>query len=178
MKKIIFLFVVFLSFAGSTFGQESLPANSQNSDSQKTVEVLDAEALQSLLKSEEGITILNFWATWCRPCVAELPIFENLHERYPIDQLNVVLVSLDFPDAIESKLLPFLEEKGIVSKVAVLDAGKPNVWIDWVDPEWSGVIPFTFIFDNSTNRKWNFAGEMEAAMLHEILEQKFKLDTK
>ena len=90
--------------------------------------------------------VVNFWATWCGPCVKELPYFEALHKRYEDQPVKVVLVSLDFEKHIVKKLLPFLNKKDIQSDVVLLADGKANNWIDKVDPSWSGAIPITLVY--------------------------------
>jgi thiol-disulfide isomerase/thioredoxin len=86
--------------------------------------------------------IINFWATWCKPCVKELPYFENITAQN-IEDIEVILVSLDFKKQIERKLLPFLKKNQLKSKVVVLSDGKYNNWIDRIDDKWSGSIPAT-----------------------------------
>ena len=46
------------------------------------------------------VYLIDFWATWCKPCIKELPAFEELNARYQDKGLKVVLVSLDFPDIL------------------------------------------------------------------------------
>ena len=87
--------------------------------------------------------VINFWATWCKPCVKELPYFEALTKAHQKDKVKVVLVSLDFPKQLESKLVPFVQENKLQSTVVVLLDGKYNDWIDKVATEWSGAIPVT-----------------------------------
>lgn len=83
---------------------------------------------------------------WCAPCVKELPYIEAYTKKHP--EVEVLLVSMDFPKEIETKLKPFLKEKNITSKVVLLDDPDSNTWIDKIDPNWSGAIPFTIIFNN------------------------------
>ena len=102
------------------------------------------EDLEPQLHLDNDTTyVINFWATWCAPCVAELPYFEDLNEKY--DLVKVVLVSLDFERQIDKKVIPFLNKNKIASEVVVLLDGKANRWIDRVDPNWSGAIPVTYI---------------------------------
>ncbi len=84
--------------------------------------------------------IINFWATWCVPCVKELPYFEELNAKYTKHPIKVILVSLDFTEEAVTK---FIAKKGIKSKVVLLTDSKTNNWIDKVDPNWSGAIPIT-----------------------------------
>ena len=97
--------------------------------------------------SDDKVHIINFWATWCKPCVKELPYMDALNDIYGKD-VKVTLVSLDFPRQIESKLIPFMEKNQLKSEIVVLDDGKTNEWINKVDPRWSGAIPATVVFKN------------------------------
>lgn len=107
---------------------------------------------ESVLNQNNDTTyIINFWATWCGPCVKELPYFEALNDLYKDDKVKVVLVSLDFEKFIDKSLLPFLNKKKIISDVVVLLDGKTSKWIDRVDPSWSGAIPIT-VFYNKKER--------------------------
>lgn len=97
-------------------------------------------------KNNDTTYVINFWATWCKPCVKELPYFENLNQTHQNEKVKVVLVSLDFPRDLEKKLLPFLEKRELHSDVVVLLDADYNSWIDKVDPEWGGAIPATLIY--------------------------------
>ena len=113
----------------------------------KSVLSLNYEQLKPYLEKNDGKTyVVNFWATWCAPCVKELPFFERLNEDYKDKNVKVILVSLDFPKKIESQLLPFLERKKINSTVYVLDDPDANSWIEKIDKSWSGAIPATIIY--------------------------------
>jgi len=106
------------------------------------------QAFENELYTESDSTyILNFWATWCKPCVAELPYFEQLHEEYEGTTTKVVLVSLDFKRQINKKLIPFMINKRIKSDVISLTDSKTTKWIDLVDESWSGALPATLIFN-------------------------------
>lgn len=111
------------------------------------IPVYNFNELEPLLyTNSEKIQIVNFWAMWCAPCVQELPFIQEYANKHP--QVEVIFVSLDFPKDIETKLKPFLQKKGITSKVVLLDDPDANSWIDKVDPNWSGALPFTIIFNN------------------------------
>ena len=100
--------------------------------------------------------VINFWATWCKPCVEELPYFQALHEAYEGQPVKVVLVSLDFPQKLESKLVPFVEERRLQPLVVALLDGRYNDWIDKVSAEWTGAIPATLIYRGGDR---NFVGQ-------------------
>lgn len=100
--------------------------------------------------------VINFWATWCKPCVKELPYFEALHENFKGEKIKVILVSLDFKKDVEPKLIPFVKEHKLKSDVVALTDHKYNEWIDKVDPKWGGAIPVTVVY-NQQQRE--FIGE-------------------
>jgi thiol-disulfide isomerase/thioredoxin len=103
-------------------------------------------ALEPLLQPPvSGILILNFWATWCAPCVEELPYFEEVTRKHDPREVRVVLINLDFRKQLTKRLLPFLQKRDIASTVVILDDPDANAWIDKIHPEWSGAIPATLI---------------------------------
>jgi thiol-disulfide isomerase/thioredoxin len=101
---------------------------------------------KAVLSDANTIYVVNFWATWCAPCVKELPHFEklNLENR----KIKVVLVSLDFKNQYDSKLLPFVKNRKINSEVVLLTDKDYNTWLSMVDKDWSGSIPATLIIKN------------------------------
>lgn len=112
------------------------------------VEVFDSYSIleKQILSDKNTIYVVNFWATWCGPCVKELPHFEQLNSENK--NIKVVLVSLDFKNQFESKLLPFLRKKSIKSEVVFLSDTNYNSWLPMVDKDWSGSIPATLIIKN------------------------------
>ena len=112
--------------------------------SAQTVPSLNYTELKPLLNQEgDKIYVVNFWATWCAPCIKELPYFEVLNQR---EDVQVLLVSLDFPKHKESRLLPFIKKNKLQSKVVLLDDADENYWINDIHPNWSGAIPATLIY--------------------------------
>lgn len=104
------------------------------------------DELSNIIDKEDGKTyVINFWATWCKPCVEELPYFEQLKEAYDDDKVEVILVSLDFKKQFEKKLVPFMSKHDLKSDVMVLLDPDSNTWINAVSDEWSGAIPATII---------------------------------
>lgn len=113
-----------------------------------------------LHRSNDTTYVINFWATWCAPCVKELPYFEKLMKEKKGEPFKVILVSMDFPKDIKKKLIPFVHERGIAESVIALADLDYNSWIDKVSTEWDGAIPFTLIY-NSRGRKIK-SGELDS----------------
>lgn len=123
-----------------------------------TVKIYDKydDLAQEYMDRDDGYTyVINYWATWCGPCVKELPYFEQLLTAYKSDKIRVVLVSLDFPKKVDSKLLPFLNKHNIQSEVVLLDDPKSNIWIDKVDASWEGAIPVTIVYKGNERKFWD-----------------------
>ncbi len=113
------------------------------------LEIYDFAGVEKYLNYNDDKTyIVNFWATWCAPCVKELPYFEKIGADYKSEDVEVILVSLDFPKHYESKLKPFIAEKKLQSKMIVLNDVDSNSWIPKVNENWSGAIPATLIYNN------------------------------
>lgn len=117
---------------------------------ESTIKIYNYDELAPLLhKQDDKIHVVNFWATWCKPCVEELPAFEKLQATYKDKNVEVLLVSIDFPNQIEEQLVPFIKENKIQSEVVVLDDPYQNKWINAIDKTWSGALPATLIYKNN-----------------------------
>jgi thiol-disulfide isomerase/thioredoxin len=114
------------------------------------IRITDFNGLEPLLNQRNDTTyVVNFWATWCIPCVRELPFFQQLHDDYKDSQLRVILVSLDFKKDMESRLKPFIHKNKLTPEVILLYDPDGNAWIDKVSAEWSGALPATVIFNRN-----------------------------
>ncbi len=118
-----------------------------------TLEVYDYSGLEVFLnRKDEKTYVINFWATWCAPCIKELPFFEKLNEVYTDRDVEVILVSLDFPKQYDSKLKPFIKDKKLKSKVVALNDTDANFWIPKISEDWTGAIPATLIYNKDKRR--------------------------
>ena len=131
--QFLFLFFVTFSFYNSV--------NAQDLIAFKTFDELNTYIKENNSKP----LVINFWATWCAPCVKELPYFEKLNKEN--QNVKVILVSLDFEKQVESKLIPFLKKKKIASTSIYLADKDYNSWLPKIDKNWSGSIPATVIFN-------------------------------
>ncbi|QBZ98014.1 TlpA family protein disulfide reductase [Flavobacterium sangjuense] len=102
---------------------------------------------KAIIKNDDKIYVINFWATWCAPCIKELPYFEKLHQQNK--NVIVILASLDSKKDIEKKLIPFVKRRKITAQVVSLNDKDYNSWLPKIDQDWSGSIPATFIFSGN-----------------------------
>ena len=113
-------------------------------------DVVDFDGLKPYLnKKDDNVYVINFWATWCAPCVKELPYFEQLNKNYKSQNVEVILVSLDFPKQYQKKLMPFIKQKNLQSKVIALNDVDQDRWINGINENWSGAIPATLIYNKN-----------------------------
>jgi thiol-disulfide isomerase/thioredoxin len=114
---------------------------------QEKVTVYDTydEFAKNIFIEDENIYVINFWATWCAPCIKELPYFEKLNAENK--NVKVILVSLDSKKDLDKKLIPFIEKRKLKSKVLLLTDKDYNSWLSKVDADWSGAIPATLLLN-------------------------------
>ncbi len=125
--------------------QSCVPKESE--EEPKKIKIIDFDQLEPRLQLEnDTIYIVNFWATWCTPCVNELPDFEKLAMEYKNEKVKFLLVSMDFPQQLETKVIPFMKEHDLKSEVVLLFDTNANVWINKVSQRWSGSIPATVVY--------------------------------
>jgi thiol-disulfide isomerase/thioredoxin len=134
------------------------------------LKVINKSDLLALLNSKSDTTyVINFWATWCKPCVEELPVFEKINFDYKGKKVKVVLISNDFKKQVTPKLKPFLLEKNIQSEVWWMSETDPNVWVNMVDPNWEGSLPATLIFKGNEQKRFFHEGDLTENTLKAII---------
>lgn len=130
------------------------------------------ELHQRLTRPTDTTYVVHFWATWCAPCVQELPGFEQVRAAYAHQKVKMLLVSLDYASQLNKKLKPFVRQRGLQTEVVLLNETDPNTWLGKIDPKWSGSLPFTLIINNQTKRRATFEQALSPAELTAAL-QKF-----
>lgn len=146
MKYVFCLFILFV-FSCKKAEQES-PKETRNwvlTD----IPTMNFDDFEPMLNHDSNkVQVINFWATWCAPCVEEMPYFEELAKKYH-NQIELKFISLDMPEHKESKVLNFANKKNIQNDIVLLDDTRSHYWIPKVDENWSGAIPATLIYNKS-----------------------------
>ncbi|MCD6067861.1 MAG: TlpA family protein disulfide reductase [Bacteroidetes bacterium] len=123
--------------------------------SQKKIPVYKIGQLQKRISNtSDTLYIVNFWATWCKPCVAELPDFEKINTEFKTKKVKVLLVSMDFKEDMKKRVIPFLKKNKYKSETIILDE-TDGKFIDMIDKDWSGAIPAT-LFIRRDQREFVF----------------------
>lgn len=138
--------------------------------SAKIIKLADLQQMMSE-KSQHKILIINFWATWCAPCVKELPLFEKITgEARP--GIKVTLVSLDLDlDPDPQKVYKFISRKNIKSTVVLLDETDPDSWIGKIEKQWSGALPATILINHETGKRKFIGKALREGELERYLEE-------
>jgi thiol-disulfide isomerase/thioredoxin len=138
--------------------------------SQSKVDVIKFEDLQKIMNLPNDTTlVIHFWATWCKPCVEELPIFEKISQDYLQKKVKVLFISMDFPKDAPIKVPSFLKSNNINSNILLLDEPDYNSWIDVIDKDWSGTIPATLILNTNMRKRKFFEGPVKSMSFLEDL---------
>lgn len=119
---------------------------------QHRAEATDAPALLQYVREHPStVHVVNFWATWCGPCVTEFPYFTRIHNEMKEQGVNVTFVSMDFyPDEdAEADVEAFLERHGVTWRTFIKNE-RDDPFITAIHDNWSGAIPATVIYKNGT----------------------------
>jgi thiol-disulfide isomerase/thioredoxin len=149
-----------LAWPGESFANPPEPVQPpalalEQSASATGIQVIDTKQLVELLQRQKGAPLLvNYWATWCPPCLEEMPaLIEFFDQRLP-EGTRFLSVSADHPDDVASRLEPYRQKTKLPFPVYVVGGEPPDRFIAAVDPEWQGSLPATFIHDASGAIIW------------------------
>ena len=133
MKRISVTILVALLFGLSADAQDI-----------KTVRFEDIQHV--FQKNDDTVRVVNFWATWCIPCVEEMPYFTKAEKKFSGNDVKFIYISLDFPRNLENKVIPFVKKYDMNGQLYLLDDPDANRWINKVDTRWSGALPATVVY--------------------------------
>ena len=138
------------------------------------VSVVTFEQLQTqaATKQNDTLYVVNFCATWCDPCVKELPYFQNVYKKYSSTKVKMIFVNLNSTRETD-KVQQFATDKNLQPEVLLLNGGNPNNWIDKVDSSWSGAIPATVMYKHG-KKVYFHEGNFTEQTLTKIIQTKNK----
>lgn len=120
------------------------------------------EQLEAYLKQTNKPTIVNFWATFCKPCLEEIPYFQKMVRKYQDAGVQLLLVSLDLPEAYNN-IKPFATKRRITAPIVFLNETNADIFCPKVDEGWSGAIPATLFVNPTTGYRSFFEDQLSEA---------------
>ena len=119
----------------------------------------------------DTLYIINFWATWCKPCVEELPFFEQLADTCTNKKVKIYLVTTDMRKDIATRVTDFIKAKKLTQQVLFINELNADKWINKVSEEWSGAIPATLMIKGDIGYKHFKEGELTFEELQLLVNQ-------
>lgn len=118
------------------------------------VKVLSLKELnQRISKGKDTTYVVNLWATWCAPCVEELPYFEQLHQANLNQPVKVILLSLDFKSKLNTTIIPFVLKHQLTAETYVIDEPNQQTFTKVMHKDWTGVLPTTLFINTQKKIK-------------------------
>ena len=111
--------------------------------------------LLEYIDQSDSALVVNFWATFCGPCIEEIPYFQSISNQYKNQKVKLLLVSLDFKEYYPQKIAAFAKRFGFTAEIVWLDEEKPDEFCPKIDSAWSGAMPAT-LFVNKANKHRKF----------------------
>lgn len=143
----IIAIILFLFFTGST----------TYSQGAKKIKI---DELESYIKNADHPLVISFWATWCGPCIREIPWMQEAVEKRKDKGVEFILVSLDFADDYPKKLDAFIAEKKFKATQFWLNETNADLFCPKVDPKWEGGIPANLFINNKTGHRKFFQRQL------------------
>ncbi len=130
--------------------------------------------LKNEIKNSKGPTIINFWATFCKPCIAELPHFQLLAKQYEGQGVKLIMVSLDLRDDYPLKVGLFVKRLVLSFPVVYLDESNADLFCPSVDSSWSGAIPASLFVNNASGYRKFYEEEISKKIIEKEIKNMLK----
>ncbi len=129
------------------------------------IKKIKIEALLKEIESSTSPVVINFWATWCGPCIREIPWFEKNVALFSKEKLKLILVSIDFPDEYPKNIQAFASKNGYKSEIVWLDENNADEFCPKLDSAWAGAIPATLMINNKKHYRQFYNGQLQEGRL-------------
>jgi thiol-disulfide isomerase/thioredoxin len=132
--------------------------------------VVDIDGIKKSMRGSRGrVLVVHFWATWCLPCLEELPVISRFAREMKPRGLDVLSLSLDDPQTAQARVSKLLSEQApnltpVIAKFS--DAGE---FIGTFDSRWEGTIPALFAYDATGQRRGSHVGEASRGDLEQLV---------
>ncbi len=130
--------------------------------------------ITNLMEKSDSVLVINFWATFCKPCVEEIPDLIKFTKKYSKQKVALYLVSLDLADYYPTRIKKFVTAKKYATNIAWLDESNADYFCPKISPDWSGSIPATLFI----NKKNGYSKFYEKKLTAAEIEKEIKLALK
>jgi thiol-disulfide isomerase/thioredoxin len=141
-----------------------------NNQKPVVVDLVSPAQLKTLIKNQgtDKLLLVNFWATWCGPCMEEFPELEKMVRMYAERQVDIVTVSVNSPD--EQKLvLGFLKKQHAFNRNLLLNSNDSADAVAAFGPGWKGAVPFTALIGTNGQTLYSIQGDLKPLELRRAL---------
>lgn len=171
MSRALFSAFILILLSGS-----GVRLSAQTQTVSQTVTPIGVAGINKLLHERHGkVLFLNVWATWCKPCAEEFPDIIKIQGTYSGDSVEVSAISIDYPDEIESKILPFITSHKIPFRMYVSNIRRDEDLMNALQPSWNGAVPATFIFDRNGKLCSFMTGQRDYQTFKAVLDSVLRL---
>ncbi len=135
----------------------------------QSVKKINIKELLHLVDTSKSPLVVNFWASWCGPCIREIPWFEKNIYSMPGMPVKLILVSLDFADEFPAGIKAFAKKNNYQSEIYWLNEPDPETAGKQVDKSWDGTIPVSWMINNKKNYRRFYRQQLpEPKLLQEL----------
>jgi thiol-disulfide isomerase/thioredoxin len=139
--------------------------------SQSIKKVKMQDVVNSFSNGSDTVYVVNFWATFCKPCVGEIPHFIKIVNKYKTQKVKLLLVSLDLKGYYPKRIASFARQHQFKTNLAWLSETNADIFCPMIDQSWSGAIPATVIINGKKNYKKFFEDELNAKQFEEEIKK-------
>ena len=136
----------------------------------QAIKKVKATDVRMMMDTSAKPLIVNFWATWCAPCVKEIPWFDSIMTKSNTD-VKLLLVSLDFPESYPAALTAFVQQKRYKGEVVFLDESDAGYFCPLIEEQWDGAIPATIFIENKKKYKHFIGAQLTPRKFAEELDK-------
>ncbi|MBI5857119.1 MAG: redoxin domain-containing protein [Sphingobacteriales bacterium] len=139
------------------------------------IKAVKATDVEKIIAESKTPLIINFWASWCKPCIEEIPYFQEEVKKHSKDSLQLILVSLDFKEDFPDEILSVAKKRKFIVPLFWLDETNADYFCPKVDPQWSGGLPATLFINNKTGYRKFFEEKVSKEKLKEEIRATLQL---
>jgi thiol-disulfide isomerase/thioredoxin len=151
MKKLIYSILFIFGFCHAVTAQEIVKWK--------------LDDLKVAIRDADKPTIINFWATICKPCIEEIPYFQEMVKKYDSAGVKLILVSLDMKESYPARIKSFASKRKFTAPIKFLDESNADLFCPAVDANWSGAIPASLFINNKTGYRKFFEEQLTVEKL-------------